>query len=322
MEGLTAGIVEVAGSFRPATMKNMPVDLDKIAKKGREIIYLSELKAADGRFHPSSLASPCLKKDVIERIILELIAKKNKSKEPVLLAIRAKYGSDEALKKAIRSQQFDYKGQRAMDVGTAFHEMEQQKYFGPSGLVVGHWACSNCHRKLTKELKPMPTKPCTNVVNVLGATGTLVRTLPCKKHGTWKYKELHLIHAQLNISMRIDLIVDCSDYRVVVDIKSVGNGMWDRLTEPSPKDVIQLQIYMLMMDAQYGILRYVLKGDQSVNPKHFALVQDPKVKPWLNDYIGTVNKLVKERRWEDLVGVCNKKTQVRAKRCPFNFLCF
>ena len=121
----------------------------------------------------------------------------------------------------------------------------------------------------------------------------------------------------------MDLIFELLDGGlVVVDIKSMDPDMWARLEQPSAKDIVQIQIYIWLMNARYGILRYVNKGKQKTTPKEFTLTPDPKVEKWVRTYISTVRELVEARRWEDIGGVCNKKTQVRAKRCPFSFLCF
>lgn len=325
MEGLVKGLAGFVTDFSPKVSLDVPVDLEAIAKIGRRAVYDREQREADGYFHPSKLASPCLKKDVIERILLEVFA--DKAADLKLESVIETYGRDKVLF-TIRGDSFDYKAHRAMDVGTAFHGMEQQKYFGPSGSVIGFWSCSNCHRLENRSLMPHPTKPCTNTVVVRGINNKPIRELPCEEHGMWEYVEVDARDEELKISFRIDLVVRLSDGVAVVDIKSMDADLWERLEQPSPKDVVQLQIYMWLLEklfgetTRYGILRYVNKGKQNKDPKHFTLEKDPKVEQWVRSYIRTVNELVVSRRWEDIGGVCDKKTQVRAKRCPFSFLCF
>jgi len=179
MEGLAAGLAGVAVAFRPKVTTDMPVDLDRIAKVGREEFYGREARKANARFNPSGLASPCLKKDVIERILLELLGEGvDGPLDPMLEAVMEVHGGPEEIPFALKRRLFDYRMQRTFDVGTAIHEMEQQKYFGPSAQVLGHWRCSNCHREETSSLMPHPTKPCRNVVAVRNGKGKVIREIP------------------------------------------------------------------------------------------------------------------------------------------------
>lgn len=344
MNGLSGGMAGIVNGFRPKVTSEMPVSLDAIAKEGRKILFEKELRKADGKFHPSKLCSPCLKADVIERIILKLIEEDSKEKDvmavmqklgpvgakpnavkanPTLKAAYDVYGGPEEVLLAIRNESFDYKSYRSMDAGTAIHEMEQQKYFGPSGKVLGFWRCSNCGRVI-KEIAHRPEQPCQNEVSVRSWGKDLSTEIirPCAKFGTWLYEEARGIDTEFDISWKVDLIVEVPEGRIIVDDKTMNSERWGALEEPQAKDATQLQIYLWQLKAEHGILRYINTGDHQKDPKHFYLARDTKVEMWVKSYIRTVRELVAANRWEDIGGVCDKPTQVRAKRCPFSFLCF
>jgi hypothetical protein len=330
MNGLSGGMAGIINGFRPKVITEMPVSLDAIAKEGRKLLFEKELRKADGKFHPSKLCSPCLKADVIERIILKLIEEDSKEKHagavldnPTLRAAYDVYGGPEEVLVAIRNESFDYKSYRSMDAGTAIHEMEQQKYFGPSGKVLGFWKCSNC-KTVVEEISHMPESPCQNEVSVRSKTKDFASEIirPCAKFGTWLYEEARGIDTEFDVSWKVDLIVEVPEGRIIVDDKTMNSERWGALEEPQPKDATQLQIYLWLLGAEHGILRYINAGDHQKDPKHFYLARDTKVERWVKNYIKTVRELVASNRWEDIGGVCDKPTQVRAKRCPFSFLCF
>lgn len=320
MEGLVTGMAELADAFRPKVVTDLPVNLEQIAKAGRQILHQQEMREAEDAFFPSHLASPCLKQDVINRILLRTIRLKRKT--AMVTAMGEAYGVEAAMLPLVIGEAFDLSSARAMDVGSAFHEMEQQKYFGPSGRVLGRWECTNCGR-LIEERQTHPEKPCNNVAEIRTCKGKIIRKRPCKKHGKWRYLEIRVHDKKLNIRGKVDLVVEVHNGRlVIVDIKSMNQDRWQKLDAPVPKDVVQLQIYMWLIGADYGILRYLNKGEQKTKPKHFCIERDPITETHVTEYIKTVNELVSQGRWEDISGICNKRTQVRAKRCPFSILCF
>lgn len=321
MEGLLTGMANLVNAFRPRVVSDIPVDLERIAKAGRQIRFDQQKRVADDSFHPSQLASPCIKQDVINRVLLRLI--KAKIEDPMVKAMGAAYGvPGELLPRVISSEVFEISSARAMDVGTAFHTMEQQNYFGPSGQVLGRWECLNCGR-IIEEPQTHPTNSCNNVAEIRNHRGKIIRRRPCREYGQWIYLEVRVHNEKLGIHGKVDLLVRTTDgLLVIVDIKTMNQDRWQKLDAPAGKDVVQLQIYMWLLDAAYGILRYVNKGEQKSKPKHYCIERDPITEAHVTEYIGTVNELVSQGRWEDISGICNKKTQVRAKRCPFSILCF
>ena len=319
MKDLADTIGNFIGGLLPEPAKGSPVDLDEIAKDGRLSLWKAEQRKLDAAFHPSSLADPCMRFDVVRLMLVGDWW--DHKKNPIALQVSPI--PDPNL--------FDYILHRRFDIGTALHEMEQNSYFGRTTSLLGRWECSSCGMMLHKpQLRP---EPCDNVVTVRYANGKIQDERHCAKRGTWKYHEVRLQHKELGIRSRIDLPVLHQGRIHIGDLKTLGAGRWaqlERFGRPFPKDEMQLKIYLFLAEAgeyfQYpvdtGILRYVHQGDPEAAPVHFGVSKDPAVESWLYEYIGTVRKLAAQGRWEVATCWCDKKTQARAKRCPLRPLCF
>jgi hypothetical protein len=319
MKELADTVGEFIGGLLPEPPRGAAMSLDEIAEEGRLVLWKKEQRKLDNKFHPSSLADPCMRFDVVR---LMLVAKAwDQKKNPINL--RVVPDPDPSL--------FDYILHRRFDVGTALHEMEQGKYFGNTARLLGRWRCSSCGMTLHKaQLRP---EPCDNVVTVRYSNGKLQEERYCHKKGVWEYQEVRMQHKKLAISSRIDLPILYQARVYIGDLKTLGASRWEQLQRygrPFPKDELQLKIYLFLANEggyfQYpvdeGILRYIHQGDPEAGSVHFGVARDPNVEAWLYEYIGTVRQLASKGRWKVATCWCNKKTQARAKRCPLRPLCF
>jgi len=319
MEELANTLGDFIGGLLPEPPRSAMIDLDSIAEQGRLSLWGREQRDLTAAFHPSSLSDPCMRFDVVR---LMLVGKTwDHEKFPINMQISPTPDAN----------LFDYVLHRRFDVGTALHEMEQNKYFGESPKLLGRWRCSCCG--VTRHTAQPRPQPCDNVVSVRYANGVLVEDRYCRRQGAWEYQEVRMQHSELGIRARIDLPILHQGRVYIGDLKTLGAGRWEQLQRYGrcfPKDEMQLKIYLFLANEggyfQYpveeGILRYIHQGDPEAGSVHFGVVRDPVAEDWLREYIGTVRKLASESRWSVATCTCNKKTQARAKRCPLRPLCF
>lgn len=318
MKELADAIGEFIGGLLPEPPRGAGANLDEIAEQGRLELWFKEHRKLDDVFHPSSLADPCMRFDVVR---LMVVAKTWDYK---------KYGIDLAVRPEPDPALFDYILHRRFDTGTALHEMEQNKYFGATPKILGRWRCRNCNQIL-EHPQIRPEKACTNRVWVKKKDEEIQR--PCKEYGSWEYLEIRMQHPKLNIRSRIDLPILHQGRVYIGDLKTLGAGRWEQLQKYGrcfQKDETQLKIYLFLANEgeyfQYpveeGILRYIHQGDPEAGSVHFGVARDPNVETWLREYIGTVRQLAAKGRWEVATCWCGKKTQARAKRCSLRPLCF
>jgi len=314
MNPLSDGVAGFLNALLPPPIaKKSAIDLDSLAEKGRELLWMEEQvewakKEAEGTsFHPSQLANPCMRFDVLRHLS------------------RVDGSGIEIMP---TTESFNYKLQRKFDVGHALHDMEQQKYFRLlKDKVIGRWRCSCCGTTIEKpQLTP---KPCVNSIRVYGdpSGSSADRVKVCRNDGRWIYVEPRVVNEIWDIEGRTDLALFVPEYVggngiVLVDIKTVGEERWPSITEPVEKDVRQLQIYLWFWPAEAGILRYMAQGRADEPAKHWEVRREPKVEAWVKNYIETVKKLAQEGRWQVASPACTKRTQSRAQRCPAKKTCF
>ena len=313
MNPLSDGVAGFLNALLPPPIaKKSAIDLDSLAEKGRELLWMEEQvewakkEAESTSFHPSQLANPCMRFDVLRHLS------------------RVDGSGIEIMP---TTESFNYKLQRKFDVGHALHDMEQQKYFRLlKDKVVGRWRCSNCHSQIEEPVK-QPPFPCPRVVTVTDPNGGKKITRRCEESGHWIYVEPRVVNEIWDIEGRTDLALFVPEYVggngiVLVDIKTVGEERWPSITEPVEKDVRQLQIYLWFWPAEAGILRYMAQGRADESAKHWEVRREPKVEAWVKNYIETVKKLAQEGRWQVASPACTKRTQSRAQRCPAKKTCF
>jgi len=319
MKELADVIGNFIGGLLPKPPRGAGINLDEIAEQGRLQVWEREQRKLDANFHPSSLSDPCMRFDVVRLMLVGGVW--DQKKNPIDLRILP--NPDTSL--------FDYILHRRFDVGTALHEMEQNKYFGETPSLLGRWRCTSCGMTLHKpQLRP---QPCDNMVSVRYASGKLQEERYCLKKGAWEYQEVRMQHKELSIRSRIDLPILYQGRVYIGDLKTLGAGRWEQMQRYGrcfAKDEMQLKIYLFLANegeyfnypVEEGILRYIHQGDPEAGSVHFGVSRDPSVERWLHEYIGMVRQLAAESRWEVATCWCNKKTQARAKRCPLRPLCF
>jgi CRISPR/Cas system-associated exonuclease Cas4 (RecB family) len=93
-------------------------------------------------------------------------------------------------------------------------------------------------------------------------------------------REVHVVASEVNIppqslvSGRADAIVSDGKDLYVLDIKSMNSMLFDKMTEPKPENVDQIQMYLHFFKVQKGILLYVNKN--TLDLKEYMVDYDKK----------------------------------------------
>jgi hypothetical protein len=190
--------------------------------------------------------------------------------------------------KCLRSQQYKHFAQlghidtvssthsskllRVFDTGHSMHDRWQQKYFASMGILRGRWWCPKCEKTYGKEEKYgifCPEK-CT-----------------CDYDGKLVYREVTVYSDELNMTGHVDLLLDFSKFDpsiykgvrktfnadvlpkeiVVVDMKSCNDFSWKGQVMKfgvHPANIVQINIYMHLLDLNYGAVIYENKNDSAM----------------------------------------------------------
>lgn len=145
------------------------------------------------------------------------------------------------------------KSRRVFDLGTAIHDLFQNKYLAPAGLLWGRWTCSRCE-VLTPEEQFMP------------------QIAHCPR-GTWIYDEPPVLIKEqgIRITGHADGILMIRGRKMGLEIKSIkpGGNKWAspgfaELKEPKPEHEFQLQLYLSALNLDSGVILYMCKGTQEM----------------------------------------------------------
>jgi hypothetical protein len=202
--------------------------------------------------------------------------------------------------------------QRLFDKGHNMHD-RWVRYFDEIGnVLMGRWKCKNklCHMfndagfmDNSLDISEVHKK---NLTRIYGQKGAIFRPEKCVCGCyDFEYLETKVIDKDLNIKGNADLVINCEnlkeerfnevrisyndeflpkgDSKVVIDMKSIGDGPWKRqvMTKGPHKDyLIQLTSYIHILDCDYGILAYENKNDSEMawfkvprNDKWWEIIQ-------------------------------------------------
>jgi CRISPR/Cas system-associated exonuclease Cas4 (RecB family) len=213
----------------------------------------------------------------------------------------------------------DCRVERIFDNGHYSHA-RWQNYLDKAGILKGVWKCINpkCHK-------------------IYGDTEKLGIFNPSHKEG-WscscgcnklEYEEIRVkSEDQYNFDGHCDAVVDLSESRFkkgtifdlfVVDFKTIRSEDFFSLTEADPKHVIQVNIYMWILDLKAAVVLYENKDNQEV--KEMFVPRDDKL----------IEKIKKESLELQEVLSCNKlppresgytRSKSPCRFCEFCKICY
>jgi hypothetical protein len=188
----------------------------------------------------------------------------------------------------------DFRFERVFDNGHAMHA-RWRDYLDGAGILRGLWKCGELRcGKIYGEEEPL------GIFNPL-RTNPKWACSACGNNRKLEYEEL-LIESEheYNFEGHCDAVIDVRGHPsgsgnddldlYVLDFKSMKKEYFDPLTEPKPEHVIQVHIYMWVLNLKSAVVVYENKNDQAVKeyfvPRSDALIEDiKKQSKWLIDVL-------------------------------------
>jgi len=193
--------------------------------------------------------------------------------------------------------------QRIFDNGHYMHDRYTQ-YFTDMGLIYGVWECANplCAEKYGKdELMGIP-KPDS-----------------CTECGCSKlhYNEVNVVDKEHCFSGHVDCIFKMSKQFHVVDFKTMNSRMFGQLKGPLEKHVIQITIYLWILDIQTGFLLYENKDTQKI--KIYEVEKNSELVNKIKSRAKSLKRILEKKK---LPKRPFEKSSKQCKRCPFKKVCW
>jgi len=176
----------------------------------------------------------------------------------------------------------DAKLERIFENGHNVHA-RWNRYFRNTNAILGCWRCVQCKKLIGDDLALgclEPNKPC---------------SCGCKED--YKYEEVGFFDEETMWGGHVDAILDIDLYRkyqksfllkiddtdkevetqnadkyLIVDLKSINPMQFNKLENPLPGHITQMQIYLYLSNLKYGKFIYEDKGSQST--KEYLVVRD------------------------------------------------
>jgi hypothetical protein len=160
---------------------------------------------------------------------------------------------------------------RIFDNGHAIHD-RWQSYLDKAGVLRGNWRCEKCSSVYGTE----------NKIGIFNPSRAENWKCSCGATGQLSYQELIVKSPpQYNFEGHTDGVIDLTQSRFatkspldvfVVDMKSINKDQFNELAEAKQEHVIQVNIYMWILDLKGAVLVYECKDNQAV--KEFFCPRD------------------------------------------------
>ena len=170
--------------------------------------------------------------------------------------------------------------QRIFENGHSTHARFQE-HLGKMGVLYGNWICSNCEKVLGKESRigiPRPSNChyCKNpkTREVFDNKGNRI----WGPEPIFHYKELRVENSVMDVKGHSDGVINIKGTNHVVDFKTCSQAAFNDVkirNQPMEAHVFQINIYMYILQVDYGLLVYENRNDLRI--KEFLLKKDPAV---------------------------------------------
>jgi CRISPR/Cas system-associated exonuclease Cas4 (RecB family) len=173
------------------------------------------------------------------------------------------------------SQDVNDKGERVFDNGHSMHD-RWSKYLDHAGVLRGAWRCTN---SLCGKVYGGVEKH-----GILNPSAEQKWKCACGSTKRLAYQEIHLVSdKKYNFEGHCDGVIDVrgTDFAqgkfdmFVVDFKSAKDETFCELTEPKREHVVQVNIYMWLLELDAAVVLYENKNTQ--NLKEFFVPRDDKL---------------------------------------------
>jgi len=259
------------------------------------------------------------------------------------------------LQKGYIKMDFNSFGSRILRLFDGGHYMHQRwvDYFDDMGnILMGKWKCKNpyCYLFEDKKLKIKDDKRIQEILNegktrvygegYQGVFRPKVCECGCKD---FEYIETAVECDELNMRGHSDIILDCSDLeknkfkdvlftfnydhlpkkgKMVGDMKTININGWNyqiRKKGPHPYYIIQLIIYIHILDCEYGMLMYEKKDDSQM--QWFKIERNEKIWKKIKWQAKTMIDMTKGSKKQLPPPKPERKTSFECKFCDFKQIC-
>ena len=193
---------------------------------------------------------------------------------------------------------------RVFDNGDHMH-LRYTGYFENLNILYGAWECKN----------PL----CKKIFGENEKLGIQKPVIKCDNCGCdeYKYIEVTAGNDEYMISGHIDGILKLGGEYSVIDYKSMHANQFTSLNEPMDKHIIQVEIYLWLLDLKTGFLLYENKDSQKI--KLFEVVYNEDLIAKILKRLEAIRDIVKNNK---LPKRPFEKDSSQCKVCDFNKICW
>lgn len=175
----------------------------------------------------------------------------------------------------------DVRMERIFDNGHATHA-RWQKYLDEAGVLRGTWKCENplCHREYGK----------TDLLGIKNPSRSQGWKCACGSTAVLQYEEILVQSAaEYNFCGHCDAVIDVRGTKFeqngrydifVADLKTIKDEMYAELNAPKDEHVVQVNIYMWILNLQGAVVVYENKNSQALKemfvPRDDGLIEKIK----------------------------------------------
>lgn len=141
------------------------------------------------------------------------------------------------LKKIPEVKQYGIQELYYFAIGNAFHQMFREQVLGPMQMLKGHWECRGCRHTTKIEFMPLKCQEC-----------------KAEGMGNFKFVEERVEKGDICGHPDGRLVVD--GYQLGLEIKTIGEKGFSKLTKPQSEHERQVQLYMDMSDLDEFLITY------------------------------------------------------------------
>jgi hypothetical protein len=234
------------------------------------------------------------------------------------------------LAQMLQKNRVDPELQVKFDIGHISHDLLQNQYLGPAGLLWGSWACSACGVIGAVDTTYPQMPHCQVAATNAGADKIEKKVGPAAVGDQnreavlpWRYVEppIRVATGGFVISGYCDGIIMLNGVKSVVEAKTINSRGFSALKEPHEDHVYQLQLYLAALRMEKGYVLYLDKDTQKM--KEFEVIRDDSVLPKI---IAKIQLALAVQRGQVATApdrVCASPGETRAKyACPWAEMCF
>jgi len=156
--------------------------------------------------------------------------------------------------------------------GSALHDLFQNQYLGPAGLLLGVWECKRCGHRVggfDRDLwVKMPSGPCEKCADVktckcIWPDDSVVERhcQLCPRGGYWHYVEMGVKDEDTGYIGHTDGVLATSPFSIL-ELKSAGPKSYQFLKKPYDAHVLQANLYMRPLKLTQARIVYIDKGNE------------------------------------------------------------